>query len=87
LPRLAARRPCPPLAHGNVLKTTQIDAAVLSLAFAGVISCSEFLFPEMFTGEYVPNVSIRYNVNVVSSQFNLSLFGTARVFAEAKTIR
>jgi hypothetical protein len=61
--------------------------AVLSLAFAGVISCSEFLFPEMFTGEYVANVSIRYNGNWVSRQFNLSLFGTARVFANTKAIR
>jgi hypothetical protein len=85
-PRRAARRPCPPLANGTVLKKTRIDAAVLSLAFAGVNSCSEFLFPQMFTGEYVVIVSIRYNGNLVSSQFNLSLFGTRRVFADAKAI-
>jgi hypothetical protein len=86
MPRLAARRPYPPLANGNVLKEDPDRRRRLSLAFAGVNSCSEFLFPQMFTGEYVVNVSIRYNGSLVSSQFNLSLFGTPRVFADANPI-
>jgi hypothetical protein len=76
---LAAHRPYPPLADGRACASNQsadAKAAVLSLSCSDAHWHLNSYSTQMFTAEYVLIVTIRYNGNLLSSQFNLSLFGT-----------